>query len=466
MQATDISNIQGVNNAATFNSGRKIIKTDPYRSIKTGIWVYFILLVFEGGLRKWILPGLSSPLLLIRDPVALWLIIVSWKRGILVFNSYIYITCIISVIALITAIFFGHGSLLVAIYGIRTLLLHFVLIFVIGAVFNRDDVLKIGKFVLLVSIPMTILVILQFYSPQSAWVNRGVGGDIAGGGFEGALGFFRPPGTFSFTNGIALYYSLLACFVFYFWVNKSKYISRALLIASSVALLMSIPLSISRTLVFSIAVIFAFMIMAILKQRNSIKQILIIIVGLLGTVIILSQLSIFKTATGALTTRFSNASTAEGGLQGTLGDRYLGGLLGAIVNSDQLPFFGYGVGMGTNVGSTLLTGRNQFLIAEGEWGRLVGELGIVMGLIIIIIRLAITFKLFLASYRFLSVDFLPWLLVGYCVITVPQAQWAQPTALGFSVFVAGITIAALRIPAKSVKSAIDPIDTITSVDIA
>src|SRR5882724_6767303 len=35
------------------------------------IWIYFWLLVFEGALRKWIVPSLSAPLLVVRDPVAI-----------------------------------------------------------------------------------------------------------------------------------------------------------------------------------------------------------------------------------------------------------------------------------------------------------------------------------------------------------------------------------------------------------
>ena len=46
--------------------------------IKTLIWIYFWLLIFEGALRKWFLPSLSSPLLLVRDPVALFAIFLGW----------------------------------------------------------------------------------------------------------------------------------------------------------------------------------------------------------------------------------------------------------------------------------------------------------------------------------------------------------------------------------------------------
>src|SRR5258708_39486843 len=34
------------------------------------IFLYFWLLIFEGSLRKWVLPGLAAPLLVIRDPPA------------------------------------------------------------------------------------------------------------------------------------------------------------------------------------------------------------------------------------------------------------------------------------------------------------------------------------------------------------------------------------------------------------
>ena len=35
------------------------------------IWLYFVLLIAEGALRKWFVPSLSVPLLVIRDPLVL-----------------------------------------------------------------------------------------------------------------------------------------------------------------------------------------------------------------------------------------------------------------------------------------------------------------------------------------------------------------------------------------------------------
>ena len=37
------------------------------KRIKQMIWLYFFLLIFEGALRKWFLPFLATPLLVVRD---------------------------------------------------------------------------------------------------------------------------------------------------------------------------------------------------------------------------------------------------------------------------------------------------------------------------------------------------------------------------------------------------------------
>src|ERR1700758_5072958 len=44
--------------------------------LKKLFWAYFLLLIFEGALRKWIVPQLSAPLLIVRDPIA---VIIIWE---------------------------------------------------------------------------------------------------------------------------------------------------------------------------------------------------------------------------------------------------------------------------------------------------------------------------------------------------------------------------------------------------
>jgi hypothetical protein len=412
--------------------------------LKRAVWAYFLLLIFEGALRKWFLPGLATPLLIIRDPIALWVVYKVWNMGELPKSFYLTGMVMIGLLGIVTAILFGHGSFPVAIYGARILMIHFPFMFAMGKIMDHDDVLKMGKALLLISIPMAVLIAAQFYSPQNAWVNRGVGGDLDGAGFSGAMGYFRPPGTFSFTNGNSYFFNVVALFVVYFWLNP-KHVNKIILTGASVAVLMSIPLSISRSLLFSIIItVFFAAIGAAHNKKYASKMIstgIIVFIGL----ILLSQMEFFKTATAAFTDRFETANTNEGGLESVLADRYLGGLIGALKSASEQAFFGFGIGMGTNVGSKLLTGGTTFLISEGEWGRVIGEQGAIMGIGIILLRLGLCFKFLTHAYkRMLRSDLLPWILLSFALLIIPQGQWAQPTSLGFSTIIGGLLFASLR----------------------
>ena len=141
---------------------------DENRWLKYGVWAYFLLLIFEGALRKWVLPGLSVPLLVIRDPIALWLLLLAWRRGLLPANLYLTGMVLVGAVGLVLAALVGHGSVPVALFGARLLIVHFPLMFAIGRIFNREDVVRLGKATLWLTIPMTVLIALQFFSPQSA----------------------------------------------------------------------------------------------------------------------------------------------------------------------------------------------------------------------------------------------------------------------------------------------------------
>lgn len=424
---------------------KTVINEAVFPLLKKAIWGYFLLLILEGALRKWFLPGLATPLLVVRDPVAIYIIYLAWKNGLLVANFYLSAMVFIGCLSIITTLLTGHGNLFVALYGARILLIQFPLIFIIGNVLKRRDVIKIGKTVLWISLPMTLLIAMQYFSPQNALVNMGVGGDMEGSGFNaGAHGYFRPSGTFSFTIGIVHFYNLVACFVCYFWL-KPKKINRLLLIAATICLIAAIPLSIARSLLFGVGVTFLFLFFAILLKPKQLVRLLPIGLVLVMAFVLLSNTSIFQVSSEAFLQRIENANRVEGGMEGVVGNRYFGGMFKALTTSAENPIFGYGSGMGTNVGSMLLTGDVSYLISEGEWGRVIGELGPIMGVAVIFLRLGICFKLLILSYRKLILkDSLPWVLLSFCLLIFPQGQWARPMTLGFSILIAGLVMAALK----------------------
>src|SRR6185369_6219754 len=114
-------------------------------ALKRLIWIYFWLLIFEGALRKWIVPSLSTPLLIVRDPVVMliYLQAIRCKRfplnGPMLGYFFLLIGFVLLVPVQITA---GvGGGVLVSLYGLRTNFLHLPLIFVIPQVFNYEDLL-------------------------------------------------------------------------------------------------------------------------------------------------------------------------------------------------------------------------------------------------------------------------------------------------------------------------------------
>ena len=417
--------------------------TNPNQDLKYWIWLYFFLWVFEGALRKWFLPALSTPLLLIRDPIVLLLIILASWRGLLKMNIYYSGMLILGVLSIITAIFLGHGNILVALYGARTMLLYFPLIFIIGRVFDKEDVIKMGKIILWITIPMTILVVLQFYSPQSAWVNRGVGGDETGAGFGGAMGFFRPPGTFSFVNGTACFYSMVTPFVIYFWLNPKR-INRSILLAATAALIIAVPVSISRGLFLQVALSVFFLFAALSRKPKYLGKILIGTLLVAVSLAIFSNIRFFNTATAAFSSRFENANETEGGLvKGTIGNRFLGSLITGVESTTN-SILGYGVGAGTAVGAQLLKDNEVRVLADFEWIREIGELGI-MGLFLIVLRVGLSIKISMASYfKLKKNNMLPWLITSVGFLTLTQGIWSQPTSLGFCALISGLWLASLK----------------------
>ncbi|MFL9844947.1 hypothetical protein [Flavobacterium rhizosphaerae] len=410
------------------------------KPLKTAIWIYFYLLIFEGALRKWVLPGLSAPLLIVRDPIAIFLIYMSLKKHIWKPNNYVIIMWMITTLSFIMALLAGHGNIVVAIYGLRITFFHFPIIFIIGEIFEKNDIIKMGKVLLWINIGMTLLVGVQFFSPQSAWVNRGLGGDVEGSGFQGTGEYFRVPGTFSFTVGLSLFYGLVAAFILYFWSNL-KIVSKYLLIASTIALIFAIPLSISRSVLFMVILSLFFYSIAYVRNIGKfVRGIFIVIICVILLEPLLEKSDIFQTATSAFSQRFTSASKFEGGLEGTFWDRFLGGMFRAITNPN-FSIWGSGIGIGSNVAAALGVVRTRI---EGEWGRLVEEMGI-LGFFTILLRFSLVISMLKVSVTNIKYkNILPWMIMSFAFVNILQGQWAQPTSLGFAILSGGLVIAAFN----------------------
>lgn len=420
-----------------------------HNSIKIAIWLYFLLWIFEGALRKWILPSLATPLLVVRDPIAIYIILRALYLNVKFMNPYVVLSSIFTLLGLAITLTFGHGNLFVGLYGARIMLLHFPLIFIIGTVFTKEDLLKIGRLMLAVNVLVSLIVYFQFISPQSAFINIGIGGE-GSAGFSGSMGYFRPSGTFSFTNGLSAFYILVSVFVFYFWLSKES-CSKILLVASTIALVLALPLTVSRTAVGGVLLVSFFAFIGSSTGFKSILRILITVLIIVCLFIILQKTTtIFSLGTEVFMSRVDEANNQEGGLKDSFFMRALNGFTEPITTLLKSPLFVGNLGMGTNAGAQMLKGKRDFLVSEGELNRVGGEQGLILGGGLIALRLILALSLFYKSIKLPSAfKLLPLTFCGTALFLITQGQWAQPSMLGCAVIAAGLLLASINIKLKT-----------------
>ena len=436
------------------------INLKPLRQL---LWLYFFLLIFEGALRKWVLPGLSSPLLLVREPVALFALFYGWplinKKP---WQSWLQPLLCIGFVAFFFAIVLAHGDLYVALYGARTFIVQIPLIFLFPAVFNKDDVIKFCWVLLLLCIPMCILIVMQSNLPETHILNVAPGGEGTAL-FDGALGRSRPPGTFSFITGVASFFPLgLASFFILLYTTKLNILSRLLCTIAGISLVVAIPVSISRTLLANYLMVLLSLITALLIARTRLIPLITGLLAMSVAVVIATSIPAFQETSEAFTARWELAGAASGSVREEVGDvgvasdqitkRVLPGLIGPLSHIDTLPFFGYGTGMGSNVGAQRLSGDRFFVLGEGGWEVSLSELGLPLGLAFLIWRIAFGFWLSSLSIKAaLRGNILPLIFLGTSLFVVVQGQLSQPTALGFVVLASGLNLASLN-PSYSSRS--------------
>ena len=423
---------------------RVLVADDPYKAIKRLIWLYFFLLIYEGALRKWIVPSLANPLLIVRDPVVILIYILSLNKGAFPDSSFVGWTIGLGIVTFVLSLFTGVGNFLVSVYGWRTDFLHIPLIFLMPRVLNSEDVKQLCKWLLITAVPMAFLVMVQFRSDPTAWVNTGVGGG-EGGQLDVGFGKIRPPGTFSFTNGLANYVGLVAACVLYAILDKTYY-PRWLLFLAAPAVILMVAISGSRATVSAVAISIIFLLLICLRRPaymgGSFKFMILALPGLW----LVTNLSIFQEGIMVQTARFGESG---GGVQHGIIERALGDYLDGLYALADAPLFGYGLGIGTNAAAGLLSGQRGFGLAEGEWARVVKEGGPIFGLAFLLLRISIAFYLgwsAMVAFGRSPPNPLALLIFSSCFMLVLSAQFGQPTALGFAVFGAGLCLAATNVP--------------------
>jgi hypothetical protein len=281
--------------------------------IKKLIWAYFLLLLFEGALRKWFLPGLSQGLLIIRDPIVIWIYYLCYAKGVFPLNNKYLQRCFqwVALAVVLSFLINGAHPLTIA-YGARTNLLHFPLIFVMAQVLSYEDVVKFGKGFLLLALPMTWIVAQQFQADRFDAINVAAGG--TGHQLMTSGDKVRASGTFSFVSGIVFYYCFTVSFIVYGFLVKGTFPKWMLYLGTSASLLAMVTAG-SRSVIAECLQVVACLGFLAYYKPSEFGRISASVIGLsiLGLVLY-SQVNLFKEGLDFLSLRFEEAAKPHRGL--------------------------------------------------------------------------------------------------------------------------------------------------------
>jgi hypothetical protein len=420
----------------------ELFEDENYGQIKKIIWLYFILLLFEGALRKWFLPGLSNGLLIVRDPIVLWIYYLSYSQGFFPSsNKYIVKVAQWTLLATVLSIIINQAHPATIAYGARTNLLHFPLIFIMGRVLNKKDVINFGKAFLVLALPMTWIVGQQFQADHTDIVNVASGG--TGHQMMTSGDKVRASGTFSFISGIVFYYCFAVAFIIHGFLNK-KIFPKWMLYSGTGATLLAMVTAGSRSVIAeSLQVVACFGFLAYYKPKEFGRIGASVFVLSIIALILYSQIDLFKEGLGFLSLRFEEASNVEGNPMEAYFVRYWEIIVSPYYYNMWTGFFGNGLGTATRAGSALGGGYGG---AELSWSRPVLENGFCMGVLFLAWRIWITKDLLLICIKAVKQgNYFSIFLFGAAGPVMMFGILGQPTNLGFAAFGGGLCLAAAKI---------------------
>lgn len=409
--------------------------------------LFVICLPLEGVFRKWLLNGIQQPLVFVRDPILLAIYAVYFRNLVSSggkLKSW-HIWCIaLTLLSISLATLQSFNSSLpplVFAFGLRSYIVYIPLAFIMGECLRRHEVSKIVDVILICAIPVGALVALQFLSPVSSPLNKGLD-DLVTGRFIVAAGIVRPYGPFTFTLG-QTYFALLslACCIYGFEKRRDDRRGWPLLASALVSTLVMGSLSGSRTFFFGALLLIGFYLAASLLGKNTrVAAGRLFGIATIGLLVAAIMLVVFPSAYQSMSERQRNASAVEGSpLERTAS--ILTSVNPALATAPPL---GYGIGAGSNAASAARGISTSWIYGEYEWPRMVNELGPFAGVIAIVIRLLFTAWLFVRSFLYClrTGDASGMPMCGLAVTLLISGQVVgQNQALSFCWLVAGLCIA-------------------------
>ncbi len=415
------------------------------RTLVRLIFIVYWLLIFEGALRKWLLPGLHQIIFFVRDPLVLWIYILAIlyhfrPKPAALFWYGILLGFAISIGSIAQYFLLPEIRVLVMLYGLRTYFFYFPLVFLMGSILRYEDIKRWVRLNLFLVIPMTILVVMQYYSPPAALINRTISEVVYTDTGKGGGTIVRTIGTFTFFHGHQLFLGSMFLFCLANWTlpSKDRALSGFWLYATSAGVAIMLCLDFTRAPIYMACCILLGACLSSFWLSNIRQKIAASILPIMLAIacLALSWLC-FPDAAELRIARFLYCDDTITRTVGVVAE-----FVEVLQLARDAPL-GYGIGT-TSRGGTALGGQAFRWAGENEWRRIISEIGPFFGILYIALRVWLLLWLLKGAIRAVRCYNHPWPLLFIAYIGPIVAVWYINTigsVHGYGWFFAGICCA-------------------------
>ncbi len=239
---------------------------NPVLLIKKLIIFFFIYMVLEGVLRKWILPDFKVQIYFLKDFFLVIIYFLALKYNFLFKTKYSKFFAIFIIIISLYGLIgydFNFEGILSFILGTRSYWLYAPLTLIIIHLFKQDDLIKFFEINLFFVFPYFLLTLIQAFSSDASIINSGFNSIV--------FNPERPSGYFTYTTQNTFYLLFLCLCYFISLLNISKFSKKKIIyfIALNFMLISIMILLKSRAVyVFSLAIIIYSLFFLIFLNEN------------------------------------------------------------------------------------------------------------------------------------------------------------------------------------------------------
>jgi hypothetical protein len=342
--------------------------------------LFGVLIVFQGMLRKWVLPPLATPLYIAKDISLLGALLLFGAQHKIRLTTPLRQTVLpvlwggLSFIVILQSFNLNVPSLAVGVLGIRSYLLYSTLLVLLPVALEYVQKPKRVLIIiaLTVIVPVLLLGMYQYTQPVGSWINQYVADDAQA---VGVMSHPRITGTFSYIGGMGAFLSFSLFFSLGLFLAGLTHQHRFYQVLGGSLLALSLvvaPMNGSRSVVLGMLIPLPLVLYAILRRRR--RGLAVIASLCLLTVVggyIASENAWLTQGWEVIEHRLETASDQDTRVQNMLLDPIrkvpVGGLLG------------YGTGATHQAASALSEGGRLQIKGvgyEGELGRVLIELGV------------------------------------------------------------------------------------------